>query len=96
MLFSLEIYILSSCALQKLTSGLQPLSLLWNQWTVEVKAVQRQGPASVCREQTAGPFITLETSTRDTDWTREASQMPSFCGSKFLQTLYVNQKLNLS
>lgn len=43
-----------------------------------------------------GPLLPLKQALVTQVELREASQMPGFCGSKFLPVLYVNQKLNLS
>lgn len=43
-----------------------------------------------------GPLLPLKLALVTQVGLKEASQMPSSCGSKFLQALYVNQKLSLS
>lgn len=43
-----------------------------------------------------GPLLPLKLAFVTQVGLGEARQTPSFCGSKFLQPLYVNQKLNLS
>lgn len=43
-----------------------------------------------------GPLLPLKLTLVTQVELREASQMPSFCGSKFLQALYVNLKAGLS